>query len=294
MPGSTARQGSEAPKPNPPIPSSRQHPFSVLILTFNEERGLPACLASVAACEDVVVLDSGSTDRTVAVAEAAGARVFFRRFDNFANQRNHAQREIPFRHPWIFHLDADERMTPELALECVEASALPGFDGFYAAPRMTFHGRWIPHCTDYPAWQARFVRAPGFSFVEVGHGQREAPNLRLGRLRAGYWHDLSSGGDAEWLEKHRRYAVAEAREHVQAGQTARWRDLVARESLPRRRALKSLSYSLPFRPFLRFLYQYFLQRGFLDGWPGWRYCLLLARYEGFTAREIRRLRAVKR
>jgi glycosyltransferase involved in cell wall biosynthesis len=248
----------------------------------------------VAGCEDVVVLDSGSTDGTVSVARAAGARVFFRPFDNFASQRNYAQREIPFRHPWIFHLDADERMTPELAGECAEAARRDQVDGYYAAPKMTFLGRWIPHCTDYPAWQARFVRAPAFEFVEVGHGQREGPNLRLGRLRGSYWHDLSSGGEAEWLEKHRRYALAEASEHLRSRQAVRWSDLWARESLRRRRCLKSLSYSLPLRPVLRFAYQYFLQRGFLDGRPGLRYCRLLAQYEAFTAKELRRLRASTR
>src|SRR4051794_15194449 len=92
--------------------------FSVLILTLNEERDLPRCLASVGNCDDVVILDSGSTDRTVAIAEQAGARVFVRPFDDFAGQRNHAQREIRFRHPWVFHLDADEQLTPDLIAEC--------------------------------------------------------------------------------------------------------------------------------------------------------------------------------
>src|SRR5262245_55130344 len=92
--------------------------YSVLILTLNEERDLPRCLASVSACDDVVVLDSGSTDQTTAQARAAGAQVFTRTFDNFAGQRNHAQREIPFRHRWVFHLDADEQFTPELDAEC--------------------------------------------------------------------------------------------------------------------------------------------------------------------------------
>jgi glycosyltransferase involved in cell wall biosynthesis len=273
-----------------PIPNPVHLPFSVLILTFNEERDLPSCLESVAGCDDVVVLDSGSTDRTAELAQGAGARVFSRRFDNFANQRNHAHREIPFRHPWVLHLDADERMTPELGLECAAACARTDLDGFYVAPMMTFHGRWIRHCTDYPAWQARFVRAKAFSFIEVGHGQREAPGMRLGRLSAGYWHDLSSGGEDEWMERHRRYARAEAREQVQAGNTVRWGDLASKDGLRRRRALKSLSYRLPFRPAFRFLYQYVLRRGFLDGWPGYRYCVLLARYEALAAAEMRRLR----
>ena len=89
-------------------------PFSVVILTLNEEKNLPRCLASVRFCSDVVVLDSGSTDRSHQIAQAAGARIFVRKFDSFGGQRNYAQREIPFRNPWVFHLDADEEFTPGL------------------------------------------------------------------------------------------------------------------------------------------------------------------------------------
>ncbi len=160
-------------------------PFSVVILTLNEERDLPRCLESVAGCADVVVLDSGSTDRTGQIAEAAGARVFTRPFDTFAGQRNYAQSQIPFRNPWVFHLDADEAMTPDLAAECSAAVSREDLDGYWAAPRMMFQGRWVPHCTDYPAWQARFVRAPQFQFIDVGHGQREASSMRMARLKAG-------------------------------------------------------------------------------------------------------------
>lgn len=265
--------------------------FSVLILTLNEERDLPRCLASVPGCDDLVVLDSGSTDRTAEIARAAGARVFTRRFDNFAGQRNYAQQEIPFRHPWVFHLDADEQFTPELLEECDRTAARSDIDGCWVAPKMMFMGRWIPHCTDFPAWQARFVRVPQFRFIEVGHGQREAPDMRLDRLHANYLHDLSSGGEAEWLEKHRRYAQAEAKNHWQNAGAGRWSDLFSRHRLHRRRALKHLSYSLPCRPVLRFFYQYVLRRGFLDGREGLRYCRLLSEYEGFTSQELRRLRA---
>lgn len=265
--------------------------YSVLILTLNEERDLPGCLASVSGCDDVVVLDSGSTDRTAEIARAAGARVFTRAFDNFAGQRNHAQRQIPFRHPWVFHLDADERFTPELDHECRFAATRRDVEGFYVAPKMLWAGRWIRRCTDFPAWQARFVRAPEFTFVEVGHGQREAPGTRMDRLRASYLHDLSSGGAEEWLERHRRYARAEARQQAAASAGIHLRNLLSTEPLLRRRAIKALSYKLPARPTLRFLYQYFLRGGFLDGPEGLHYCRLLARYEAFTDEELRRLRA---
>jgi glycosyltransferase involved in cell wall biosynthesis len=264
--------------------------YSVLILTLNEERDLPGCLASVAACDDVVVLDSGSTDRTAAIAREAGARIFTRSFDNFAGQRNYAQIEIPFRHPWVFHLDADERMTPELDAESRRAAQRADIDGCYVAPKMMWEGRWIRHCTDFPAWQARYVRAPQFKFIEVGHGQREAPEMRMAYLQSSYLHDLSSGGESEWLERHRRYARAEAVNLVTGGSSFRWQQLFSADRLRRRRAAKGLSYRLPARPLLRFVYQYILRGGFLDGREGLRYCRLLSRYEALTGAELARLR----
>ena len=264
--------------------------FSVLVLTLNEETDLPLCLKSAATSEDIVVLDSGSTDRTVAIAESAGARVFSRPFDNFAGQRNFAHRTIPFKYPWIFHLDADEQLTPELSLECAAAAGRADIHGFYAAPRMLWRGRWIPHCTDFPAYQARFARVPEFEFVEVGHGQREAPGTRMGHLRANYLHELATGGETEWLDKHRRYARAEAQAHLSSTESLGWSDLLSSNSLTRRRALKRKSYALPGRPLLRFVYQYLLRRGFLDGPAGFEYCRLLARYEGFIAAEMKHLR----
>ena len=265
-------------------------PFSVLILTLNEEADLPRCLESVAGCDDVVVLDSGSSDRTTEIARQAGARVFHRAFDTFAGQRNFAQREIPFRHRWVFHLDADERFTPALLAECTVAAERDDVAGFYVAPRMLWRGRWIPRCTDFPAYQARFARVPDFKFVDVGHGQRERPGTRMGWLKEGYLHDLSSSGTSEWLEKHRRYARDEAKAHVANAGGGNWRELFAADALLRRRAIKRLSFKLPARPILRFFYQYLLRRGFLDGMPGWEYCRLLARYEGFIAAEIRALK----
>jgi hypothetical protein len=269
--------------------------FSVVILTLNEERDLPLCLASVKDCDDVVILDSGSTDRTVEIARAAGARVFANPFRNFGDQRNFAQRKIPFRHPWVMHLDADEQMTPELIGEANQATASTnsGTDGYLIAPRMIFESRWIPHCTDYPAYQARLVRAPEFEFIQVGHGQREAPHMRLQKLSGNYLHDLSSDGETGWLAKHRRYATAEAHTHHALIQANRWGELYSRDALLRRRALKRLSYRLPFRPTLRFIYQYFLRGGFLDGPPGLRYCLLLRRYEQFVNEAVRALRERK-
>ena len=274
-----------------------RRPFSIVILTLNEERNLPGCLASVAGCDDIVVLDSGSTDRTQEIARAAGARVLVNRFVNFAEQRNYAHVHAQFRHEWVFHLDADEQMTPALLDECARVVAdNPRLDGYYAAPHMMFHGVWLKRCTDYPAWQARFVRHARFIFVQSGHGQREAAHMRLGRLRAGYTHDISVESGADWETKHRRYAEQEAKKILQETASAgtQWRRIVSGPPLARRRALKHLSYSFPARPLLRFIYQYFLRGGFLDGKGAYRYCRLLARYEGYATAALKRQRLALR
>lgn len=263
--------------------------FSVLILTLNEARNLPRCLASLKGIDDVVVLDSGSADQTREIARVAGARVIERPFDNFASQRNYAQAHAAFRHRWIFHLDADEEMTPSLAGECASAALRTDLDAFLVAPQMMFHGRWIRHCTDYPAYQARFVRAPDFRFIQVGHGQREAPNQRLEYLRGNYVHHIPHDANA-WMTKHRRYAREEAQELLRdRSRIQRTPKLTVSDSLERRRALKFLSRRLPFRGATRFFYQYVLRRGFLDGRPGLQYCLWLARYEALIAEELRSL-----
>lgn len=275
--------------------------FSVVILTLNEERNLPGCLGSVAASDDVVVLDSGSTDKTVEVARAAGARVVVNPFENFGAQRNFAQAKIPFKYPWAFHLDADERMTPRLAAECKQhtASNPVDVDGFWVAPRMLFRGKWIPHCTDFPAYQARFVNVARFRFIQVGHGQREAPEMRMQKLSSCYLHDLSADGEAALVEKHRKYASQEAaaywrRRYAGTNETESFLNAFSSDALARRRAWKAMSQHLPARGLLRFLYQYVARRGFFDGREGLAYCVLMAKYEHWIAQEIRRQKPAPR
>src|SRR5712691_7734946 len=96
--------------------------LSILILTFNEERNLPGCLDSVRWSDDILVVDSFSTDRTVDLAKGAGARILQNRFVNFAEQRNFGLQQGGLKHDWVLHLDADEVVTPELQRELIEIS----------------------------------------------------------------------------------------------------------------------------------------------------------------------------
>ena len=99
---------------------------SILILTKNEQQDLPGCLQSVAWSDNIYVYDSMSTDETVAIANRFGATVIQRPFDNWASHQNWGLKNIAFKHPWVFYIDADERMTPELIQAVQAAVAAPG------------------------------------------------------------------------------------------------------------------------------------------------------------------------
>jgi glycosyltransferase involved in cell wall biosynthesis len=272
--------------------------ISILLLTLNEEANLPACLEAVAWSDDVVVLDSYSQDQTVAVAERFGARVYQRAFDNFAGQRNYALDHIDFKHEWILHLDADEIVTPELHAEMLRAAESGLFDAYRVPSKLIFFGRWLRYAGLYPVYQVRFGHRERFRFKQVGHTQREdLPPDRVGTLSEPYLHYSFSKGLTEWVEKHNRYSSDEARETVQflsGHQAVAWSGLLSRDRMRRRRALKELSYRLPFRPFLRFAYTYLLGRGFLDGHAGWTYCRMLALYEYLIVLKTRELMAEQR
>ncbi|MEO1283161.1 MAG: glycosyltransferase family 2 protein, partial [Pseudomonadota bacterium] len=133
--------------------------ISVLILTFNEEKNIEACIQSLPWRDDVCVLDSNSTDQTVELASKMGARIETRAFTNYAEQRNHAL-GLDGKFPWIVMLDADERMTPDLATEIeqrlrqdTEANAM-----FRVRRKDMFMGRWLRKSSGYPTWFARVFK----------------------------------------------------------------------------------------------------------------------------------------
>ena len=273
---------------------------SVLILTLNESDNLPRCMQAVGWSDDILVLDSFSTDDTVEVAKRHGARVMQREFDGFAGQRNFGLEHGQLVHDWVLHLDADEVVSDALRDEIVQVIETTDKQAFYLASKMTLHGKWLKYSGMYPAYQARFGRRDSLKFVQVGHGQREtlSPD-QLGTLREPLIHYSFSKGMADWFERHNRYSTDEAAKtkNAEEGGTIRWADLFSlSDRVRRRRALKELSGYLPCRPLLRFLYMYVLRLGFLDGREGFTYCRLLAIYESMIVlkqKELRRRRQGK-
>ena len=268
--------------------------ISVVILTMNEAINLPRCLASVDWCDDILVLDSGSTDATVEIAKSANARVMHRSFDSFAGQRNHAMEGGGLRHPWVLHLDADEVVRPELEreLRAIATSASSGFPVYRIPARIIFRGRWLRHAGMYPAYQVRFGRRESLRFVDHGHGQREVqPPEQVGTISAAFDHYNFSKGVNDWFARHLRYAKEEARQSLrERAEPLRISGLLSADATERRRSLKRLANRLPFRPSLRFAYAYLLRGGFLDGAAGLQYARMLATYQRFIDLNLVELR----
>jgi glycosyltransferase involved in cell wall biosynthesis len=257
--------------------------ISILILTLNEEANLPHCLDSVKWSDDVVVFDSYSADRTVEIAKAWGARVVQNRFLNYGSQREAARTAVSYKHPWVLAIDADETPDEELVDEvralCRDESCP------HAAFRMRrkdhFMGRWIKHSTLYPSWFVRLYRPNRISYASRAVHEYPTINGSTGALKGHLLHYSFNKGLSDWIEKHTRYAQLEAEENLRAlaAGSFTWHEVASCDPVVRRKALKELSFRLPCRPMLRFLYMYAFRLGVLDGVPGYRYCRLLAIYE---------------
>ncbi len=268
---------------------------SVLIMTLDEEVNLQACLDSVAWSDDIVVLDSFSSDKTVEIAQAAGARVVKHEFVTDRSQRHYGLKEIPFKYPWVYMPDADEITPPELRDEILSIAADPDRreGAFRARFKVFFMGRWLRYSSLYPTWVIRLVRPD-----RIDLEQREVNCYWLvdgpeGQLQNHFIHYSFNKGINWWFEKHNRYSWHEARKSLRslADERMEWRDVLKlADPVRRRRVLKSLSFRFPCRPFLRFVYMYVLRRGFLDGWPGYVYCRLLASYEFMIVVKIAEIR----
>lgn len=268
-------------------------PVSVLLLTLNEESNLPRCLEALLWCDDIVILDSFSDDNTVKFAKKSGARVYQRKFDNFAGQRNFAIESLDFKHEWIFHLDADEVMTQELVQEVSKIISSGKQDAYLVPSKTMFMGKWLKYAGMYPTYQVRLTRSSNFRFKQDGHGQKEdIPAERIGKLKVPYLHYAFSKGIEDWIDKHNRYSSQEAKDIVNSNgmKDIRWIGLFSPDKYYRRKVLKKLSRILPFKPFFRFMYMYFLRLGFLDGRAGFIYSCLLSYYEFMISLKVRERR----
>ncbi|MBI3452500.1 MAG: glycosyltransferase family 2 protein [Rhodospirillales bacterium] len=246
-------------------------PISVVILTFNSEATIAATLAGAwAVSDDVHVVDSFSTDRTIELARAAGAQVVQHPFENYGMQRNWAIDTLPFKYDWQLHLDADERPSDALVAELralMAAGPAADIAGYYIPRLVHFHGRPLRHGGMWPIYHLRLFRRGRGRCETRKYDQHFLADGRTEKLVAPMIDDirLSLG---EWTQRHNRWADAEVDELLNpapANGSARPGDPVAGK-----RAQRGFYYRQPLflRAFLLFLYRYIWKRGFLDGREG--------------------------
>jgi glycosyltransferase involved in cell wall biosynthesis len=274
-------------------------PVSILIPIKNEAANLPRCLAAVSWADEIFVVDSQSTDGSIAIAEAAGAKVVQFHFNGvWPKKKNWALENLPFSHEWVFILDADEVMPPETAAEFAEIVRTDGGGktGFWVNRRFMFMGKWLKHAY-YPNWNLRLLKHKLGRYEQLVTGATQSGDNEVhehisvqgesGRLKVEMDHYAFPSVDV-FVEKHNRYSNWEAAlevqdkkheaQHLQHGATKI------------RRRIKQLSRKMPFRPLLRFLYVYVVQGGWMDGREGYYFSKLHGFYEFLSVAKSYELR----
>lgn len=284
------------------MPPAAKVPVSVLVPVKNEAANLPRCLASVAWADEIFVVDSHSTDATAPIAEQHGAKVV--QFDyqgGWPKKKNWALDQLPFRHEWVFILDADEVLPPEAAAEFAKIVGDPRnpLVGYWINRRFMFMGQWLKHAY-YPNWNLRLFkhrlgRYEKLLAIDTDSGDNEVHEHVVlsgdtGRLQAEMEH-YAFPSVGVFVEKHNRYSNWEARWALQGTADSA---AISDPAVARRRRLKQFAARLPFRPWLRFLYVYLWQRGFLDGRAGYYFARLHAFYEFLSLAKTYELRKQQR
>jgi glycosyltransferase involved in cell wall biosynthesis len=270
-------------------PPAASVPVTVMIFTLDEEIHLPSCLDALRWAHDVVIVDSFSSDRTREIASDHGARFFQHQFVGFGSQRNWALDNTAPAHDWILILDADERVTPELAAEIarVTSSAGDAVAAFRVKRRFYMWGRWLRYSSLYPNWVVRLIHRDRVRYADRGHAETQTVQGAVLELE----HDLideNLRSIDEWFDRQNRYARKEAeyelKEERAAAATGRgWADLFRAEPLARRAALKRLSWRMPLRPVAYFIYSYVVKGGFRDGRDGFVFSMMKSLYQGMIA-----------
>ncbi|HEY9864997.1 MAG TPA: glycosyltransferase family 2 protein [Candidatus Obscuribacterales bacterium] len=270
-------------------------PISVLIPARNEQSNLPACLASVARADEIFVVDSQSSDRSVEIAEDYGAKVVQFYFKGgWPKKKNWSLETLPFKNEWVLIVDCDERITPESWDEIAEVIKNPDYTGYYINRRVFFLGTWVRHGGKYPDWNLRLFKHKLGRYENLN--TEDVPNTGDNEVHE---HVVMSSGQVgylkndmlhedfrdlfHWIERHNRYSNWEARVYYNTlmgtdDSKTIGADLFG-DSVQRKRFLKKIWVRLPFKPLLRFIIFYIIRLGFLDGKAGYIYGRLLSQYE---------------
>jgi len=221
-------------------------PLSAVLITRNAANVLDPCLASLAFADDIVIVDSGSTDRTAEIAREHGARLVQKEWLGFGRQKQFAVEQA--KHDWVLCVDADERVSPDLATSIELALAAPVSPVYRMPRRNRFLGRWLAHGEGYPDWSPRLFNRQNARWSDDLVHEKVLYAVTPGTLAGDLMHDSSDDLSA-YLERQNRYTTLAARQAFEQGRSA---------------GVVHLALS----PVVRFIKFYLLRLGFLDGVPG--------------------------
>ena len=253
-----------------------------VVLTLNEEYDLDRALSSLTWCDELLVLDSGSTDTTFEIAVKYGAR-FITHIQEppflITTQRNWALDNCGLTSDWVLFLDADEEIGPHLK-DHILASILTSdtYNAYELTPRFWFLGRWLKKTQGYPNWHPRLLRR-GFNHFDGGVWESFSSSSHVSRITIPYEHYAFSKGLDDWLKRHMRYSTWDAQQIYDYNHSPSQ----STYAFTRFRFVRELSSSLwPFRPFARFIQKFIINGGVLEGWQALLYCVLISIYDIFT------------
>jgi glycosyltransferase involved in cell wall biosynthesis len=274
-------------------------PVTAVLPVLNEEQNLPRALASVQWASEIFVVDSASTDSTVAIAEAHGATVVqFRHQPGGPKKKAWSLRNLPFSNEWALYLDGDERIPNDLQAEIGKVVKAPGHDGYYLDREFIFRGKELGSWR--PNWNLRLFRHKLASVEDLGLHHLEGTgdneihehfivNGTTGFLTHALLHD-DYRGIGPWIERHNRYATWEAHLYRRLrSEPVSFSLSSLRDPTSRNRVIRRFWVRLPGRPLIRFFVWYFGKRAMMDGWNGLQYAFLMAWYEFIISVKVREL-----
>lgn len=266
---------------------------SVLILTKNEQQDLPECLESIRWCDDVHVYDSFSEDRTVEIAEASGAKVTQRKFDNWSSHQNWGLANIAFKYPWVLYIDADERVSESLK-QAILALDLSKMDAVACEIRrrdFAWNGRWLKHAQMSPFY-LRLFRPDKMKYERLVNPV-SIPDGPVSRIEGYLDHYPFSKGFRFWWQRHLGYADMEAAMRLEdMGKGTHFslrKAIFSKDFTEKRYHQKGIFYKMPGRPFIKWFYMIIWRRAFLDGAAGITYSTLQSVYEYFIVLRTKEL-----
>ncbi|OGW24289.1 MAG: hypothetical protein A2X55_05010 [Nitrospirae bacterium GWB2_47_37] len=270
--------------------------LACIVLTKDEEKNIGTCLANLKWVDELFIVDSGSTDTTLQIAERYDANIFINRMNPFiiSEQRNWAIHNCPIRSEWILFIDADEIITDSLKKEILfKIDNNENKLAFRLCFKFIFMGKWLKHTVQFPSWHDRLLKK-GFIYFTGGVWEHfDCEDDKIGYINEPYLHYGFNNGISGWIDKHNRYSTANAQRIFEyKKQKINWRILFknALNNRNRKRELEKILSRMPILfPFVTFFYLYFIKRGFWEGLAGFVYSLMLSANNFFMWLKVREL-----